>query len=87
MSLAEIPYGVEEEYSDSAEGINVIKGILNLLGIEYDCKECITQSICTVIDHIEECDGAGEVFDNWFNFHIIKDILDFMDKERAIIFD
>ena len=60
----------------SDDGINVIRKILDLIEIEYDCNDCVAKPICKVTKHIEDCDCAMDLFCNHFFNCIIKDIID-----------
>ena len=68
-------YDLDEDMFASDDGINVIKTILDLIKIEYDCKYCLKRPACKVTEHLEECDGALELCDNNFFYCIIKDII------------
>ena len=72
------PYLFWDDVLWSDEGINVIKKILNLLDIKYQCRCCATRPCCGILEWIDECEGADEVYHIWFNFKIIRDILNFM---------
>jgi len=69
-------YQVSEDFFDTEEGINVIKRILDLLDIEYNCKNCLVTPMCKVIEHAEVCEGADELYNNPFVYGMLKDILD-----------
>jgi hypothetical protein len=73
-----IEYPVGAELFRSCEGMNVVKKILDIIGIEYECKYCLRRPCCDVSEKIDECEGAKELFDNQFNYEIIQDILTLM---------
>jgi hypothetical protein len=69
-------YEVSENLFDTKEGIDVIRRMLDLLGIEYTCKNCLVKSMCKVNTEVEECEGADELFNDSFVYGMLKDILD-----------
>jgi len=75
IELGGSKHSIDEDLFDTDDGINVIRKILDLLDIEYDCKYCLVQPACKVTDHIGECEGAYEMFNNPFFNGIIKDII------------
>ena len=71
-------YEVWEDLFDTDDGINVIKTILDLIKIEYECKICLKRPICIVTEHIEKCEGADELWSNYHIYGMLKNILDCM---------
>jgi len=67
---------LEDLFDTDKEGIDVIRRILDLLGIEYTCKNCLTRPMCKVIEHAEVCEGADELYNNPFVYGMLKNILD-----------
>jgi hypothetical protein len=68
-------YDLDEGMFFSDDGINVIKTILDLIKIEYECKYCLKRPACKVTEKYDECDGAKELLYNNYYYCIIKDII------------
>ena len=77
MEIDGVFYPIHDVLFDTPSGINVLRKILDLLDIEYDCRYCLKRPTCDVFEKLntEKCEYAVEMGSSYLNNKLIMDIL------------
>jgi hypothetical protein len=66
---------IEEDIFLNEKGITLIMKILDLLDINYECKECLVRSSCQKRNPDMDCKKVGDIVDGDYISPLVKDIL------------